>query len=143
MQFAERGQRVLIDALTSEVDDLRARRVMHRVAFLFQHEVVGEVGDEEPEAFIKHAGILPGGAPDDVGGCTDAIDRLRCRVVEAGGIVTVREPAPRKKFVPVEGLQHHGAGSGKMADAVLHSAVRIQQLGTAGGHLQILVHVTD
>src|SRR5438132_12185214 len=63
VQFAKRALRGLINALTTEVDDLRARRVVNRVALLFQHEVVGKIGDKEPEPFIEHAGILPSGAP--------------------------------------------------------------------------------
>jgi hypothetical protein len=43
--------------------------------------------------------------------------------------------------VPVEGLQQHSGGSGKMADAVLHRAVGVQQLRAAGSDRGILVHV--
>ena len=141
VQLAERTLRVLIDALTAEVDDLRPGGVVHQVALLLQHEVVGQIGDEKTEAFVQHARMLPGGAPHHISTGADAIDRLGFRVIEAGGVVALRQPAPGKQFMPVEGLQQQCAGSGKMADAMLHRAVGVQQLRTAGRHLGILVHI--
>src|SRR5260370_10686069 len=99
VQFAKRAVRFLIDALTPEVDDLRTRRVLHGVTLLFQHEVVGQIGDKEAETFIQHARGLPWRAPHDVGGCTEAIDRLCFGLSEAAGLVTSRKSASARSVL--------------------------------------------
>jgi len=143
VEFAKGTLRGLVDALTPKVNDLGAGRVVDGKALLLQHEVVGQIRDEEAKTLVQHAGPFPSRTTDDVCGCADAVDGLRFRVIETRGVVTIGKTASRKEFVPVERLQRHGEGSGKTANAMLHGAIGIQQLRTAGGDMRIRIHKID